>query len=133
MKRSREKLLERWSIWYLTMQEEMMRMRADIGRLQERIAQLEGENRPPSAPFRRREAECKSDPKSPGAAVAIRAVTGKCRKVIDEEIEVPLSRCPHCAGVLEGVIPVVQYIEELPEDRPHVTRLKTYEGHCPRV
>ncbi|HEY5849594.1 MAG TPA: IS66 family transposase, partial [Lysobacter sp.] len=40
--------------------------------------------------------------------------------------------CPHCAGVLEGVIPVVQYIEELPEVRPHVTRLKTYEGHCPR-
>ncbi|HEY5895083.1 MAG TPA: hypothetical protein VIT91_17830, partial [Chthoniobacterales bacterium] len=62
----------------LTMQEEMMRMRADIGRLQERIAQLEGENRPPSAPFRRREDERKSDPKKPGRGSGH---PGSCRKV----------------------------------------------------
>ncbi|HEY5891821.1 MAG TPA: hypothetical protein VIT91_01195, partial [Chthoniobacterales bacterium] len=106
-------------------------MRADIGRLQERIAQLEGENRPPSAPFRRGEDERKSGPKKPGRGSGH---PGSCRKVpqvIDDEIEVPLRGCPYCAGVLEGVIPVVQYIEELPEVRPHVTRLKTYEGHCP--
>ena len=28
--------------------------------------------------------------------------------------------------------PIEQFIEELPPVRPHVTRLRTFEGHCPR-
>jgi Transposase IS66 family len=45
---------------------------------------------------------------------------------------VELGCCPHCAGALEAKQPLVQYLEELPPVRAHVTRLKTYEAHCPR-
>ena len=62
------------------------------------------------------------------------AVADSCRKVpevVDEVIEVPLACCPDCAGALEMVTPIEQFIEELPVVRPHVTRLRAYEGRCP--
>ena len=116
----------------LTMQEEMTRLRADIGRLQARVEELEAQNRPPSAPFRRGEKERKSDPKKPGRKKGHPGSYRKVPEVIDEVIEVPLCGCPQCAGALEGVTPIVQYIEELPVVRPQVTRLTTYEGYCPQ-
>ena len=109
-----------------------MELRAEIGRLQARVAELEEQNRPPSAPFRRREEERMAAPKKPGRAPGH---PGSCRRVpesIDEDIEVALPCCPHCAGALELLTPLEQFIEELPVVRPHVTRLTTCEGHCPR-
>jgi len=114
----------------LNMQEALVALRAEVGKLQERIAELEAQNRPPSAPFRRSAEERKTDPKKPGRR---EGHSGSCRKVpevVDEVIEVNLECCPQCRGALIGVMPVVQYIEELPPVRPQVTRLTTYEGHC---
>jgi len=114
------------------MQEQLVELRAEIGRLQARVAELEEQNRPPSAPFRRREEERQAAPKKPGRAPGH---PGSCRRVperVDENIEVPLPCCPDCAGALEMIAPVEQFIEELPAVRPYVTRLRTYEGHCPR-
>ena len=115
----------------MVMQEHLVELRAEIGRLQARVAELEAQNRPPSAPFRRREDERTKSPKKPGRPPGHE---GSCRKVpvvIDEVIEVPLPHCPECAGALEMVTPIEQFIEELPVVRPHVTRLTTYEGRCP--
>jgi hypothetical protein len=50
---------------------------------------------------------------------------------VDEEIFVPLLGCPHCGGEVGPRRPVVQYIEELPVVRPHVTKLVTEEAACP--
>jgi len=50
---------------------------------------------------------------------------------VDEEIFVPLRGCPHCGGEVGPRRPVVQYIEELPGVRPHVTQLVTEEAACP--
>ena len=116
----------------MVMQEQLVELRAEIGRLQARVAELEEQNRPPSAPFRRREEERSGSPKKPGRPPGH---PGSCRRVpseVDEEIEVELGCCPHCAGALEAKQPLVQYLEELPPVRAHVTRLKTYEAHCPR-
>jgi len=115
----------------MVMQKHLGELRAEIGRLQARVAELEAQNRPPSAPFRRREDERSKSPKKPGRTPGHE---GSCRKapaVIDEVIEVPLPCCPDCAGALEMVTPIEQFIEELPVVRPHVTRLTTYEGRCP--
>jgi len=115
----------------MVMQEHLGELRAEIGRLQARVAELEAQNRPPSAPFRRREDERSKSPKKPGRTPGHE---GSCRKVpvvIDQVIEVPLPCCPDCAGALEMVTPIEQFIEELPVVRPHVTRLRTYEGRCP--
>lgn len=116
----------------MVMQEQLGALRAEIGRLQARVAELEAQNRPPSAPFRRRQEERSTAPRKPGRAPGH---PGSCRRVpevIDEDIEVPLRCCPHCSGGLEMVTPIEQFIEELPPVRPHVTRLRTFEGHCPR-
>jgi transposase len=116
----------------LVMQEHLAQQRAQIAQLQARVAELEEQNRPPSAPFRRRDEQRKVAPKRPGRAPGH---PGSCRRVpefIDETIEVPLPCCPQCAGALSMLTPLDQFIEELPPVRPHVTRLVTYEGHCPR-
>lgn len=116
----------------LRMQEALEGLRGEVGRLQRRVAELEEQNRPPSAPFRRREEERVKEPKKPGRKPGH---PGACRAVpndLDEEIEVSLWACPHCGGAVEEVAPLIQYLEELPEVRPHVTKLTTYEGHCPR-
>ena len=116
----------------LVMQEQLCQQRAQIAQLQARIVELEEQNRPPTAPFRRPAEQRKAHPKRPGRAPGH---PGSCRRVpegVDEEIEVALPCCPHCAGALEMLTPIEQFIEELPPVRPHVTRLVTYEGRCPR-
>ena len=116
----------------MVMQEQLGALRAPIARWQARAAELEAQNRPPSAPFRRRAEERSAAPKKPGRAPGH---PGSCRRVpevIDEHIEVPLPCCPHCAGALEMLTPIEQFIEELPPVRPHVTRRRTFEGRGPR-
>ena len=116
----------------LVMQEQLGELRAEIGRLQARVAELEEQNRPPSAPFRRRAEERRAAPKRPGREPGH---PGSCRRVpehVDEVIEVALPCCPRCTGALEALTPIEQFIEELPVVRPRVTRLVTCEGHCGR-
>jgi transposase len=115
----------------MNMQERIASLNADKARLQERIAELEAQNRPPAAPFRKPESKRTTAPKKPGRK---KGHKGQCRpvpKLIDEIVEAPLPACPHCQGALDMLTPIVQYIEELPVVRPHVTQLTTYEGHCP--
>src|SRR5512147_1755153 len=60
---------------------------------------------------------------------------GACRRVpdhIDEHAEVPLDGCPCGGGPLAAVEAVEQFVEDLPPRRPHVTRVVTYKGTCPR-
>lgn len=115
----------------LQMQEAMKAMRAEIAQLRQEIAELKEQNRPPSAPHRRREDERKVSPKKPGRAPGHKGHYRKVPEVVDEIVDVPLEpHCPHCAQELSMVQPVVQFIEELPVARPYVTRLTTYEGHC---
>jgi transposase len=85
-----------------------------------------------AGPFRIADKKRKTNPKKPGRpeghAGAHRAIPDH----IDKEIEVKLECCPHCQQAVENRRAVVQYIEDLPEIRPQVTKLTTYEGDCPR-
>lgn len=114
------------------MQEALEEMRQEVGRLQRRVSELEEQNRPPSAPFRRAERERVKEPGKPGRKPGH---PGACRAIpdhIDEEIEVGLWACPHCGGAVEDVEPLIQYLEELPVLRAHVSKLRTYQGYCTR-
>ena len=51
---------------------------------------------------------------------------------VDRHLEMPLPWCPCCAGPVENVVPIVQYIEEIPPVRPKVIRLVTWQGECAR-
>ena len=50
----------------MRMQEALEEMRQEVGRLQRRVSELEEQNRPPSAPFRRAERERVKEPGKPG-------------------------------------------------------------------
>jgi transposase len=84
-----------------------------------------------AAPFRIDEKHRVVERKKPGRA---KGHPGVCRAVpdhVDEEIAVPLVECPHCHGPVGPRRTVVQYVEELPVVRPHVTKLITEEAECP--
>jgi transposase len=121
-------------------------LRAVVAALEKRIADLMAENKAmrdqldeaqrqasrQAAPFRRRDAKKvpEGQRKRPGRPKGHPGVYRAVPAHIDEHIDVPLSACPHCGGVVAGVEPVEQFIEEVPPVRPWVTHLVTYRGEC---
>lgn len=98
--------------------------------LSSKVEELEKSAARQAAPFRIADKKRNPDPKKPGRP---KGHAGSHRVIpdhVDEEIEVKLECCPHCQRAVEQCRPVVQYIEELPVIRPHVTKLTTYEGAC---
>jgi hypothetical protein len=96
-----------------------------------KVEQLERAVARQAAPFRIDDKHRVVERKRPGRA---KGHAGSCRAIpdhVDEEIFVPLRGCPHCGGEVGPRRPVVQYIEELPVIRPHVTKLVTEEAACP--
>lgn len=98
----------------------------------EKLEQLERAAARQAAPFRRRESkkipsESKKPPgRPPGHPGTHRAVPVQ----VDQQLDVPLTGCPHCGGPVTAIEPIEQFIEEIPPIRPHVTRLVTYRGCC---
>jgi hypothetical protein len=85
-----------------------------------------------AAPFRIEDKHRVAERKKPGRASGH---PGRARAIpdqVDEEIFVPLRDCPGCGGAVGPRRRVVQYLEELPVVRPHVTKLVTEEAACPR-
>ena len=105
-----------------------------VPKLQEQVEGLERQGARQAAPFRRDEEhrkpaeEHKTPGRKPGHPPAHRLVPAQ----VDENIEVPLQGCPRCGGSVTDLEPCEQFIEDLPPTRPHVTRLMTYTGLCPR-
>jgi regulator of replication initiation timing len=108
-------------------------LREENDRLRKQLALVERQSARQAAPFRRREtkkvppAQKKRPGRQPGHP-------GSCRVVpqqIDETAEVPLEACPQCGGPVRDKRRVEQIIEEIPQVRPRVTRVITYEALCP--
>lgn len=112
--------------------------RAGLKAKEARIAQLEAQLLEAqkaalrqAAPFRVPEQKRAQAPKPPGRKAGH---PGACRprpERIDEEIAVALERCGACGGSQwREPREFEQFIEEIPEPRPRVTRLRTYEAIC---
>jgi transposase len=98
--------------------------------LSAKVEALEKKAARQAAPFRIDEKHRVAEHKRPGRPLGH---PGVCRAVpdhVDEEIVIPLVECPHCRGQVGPRRTVVQYIEELPVVRPHVTKLITEEAEC---
>ena len=116
--------------------EELRRLVEDLSkRLKEaerKIEELQAVAYRQAAPFRIAPERRQSAPGRPGRKAGHR---GQCRMApdhVDEDRVVPLEHCPHCGGPVQGARPLVQYIEDIPPVKAHVTRLVTYVGQCPR-
>ena len=103
-----------------------------IAQLQQRLDEVERASHRQAAPFRIDEQRRKHDPKRPGRKPGHEASWRRKPDHVDEQITVPLEKCPQCGGPVHAVSAVEQYIEEIPVVRVHVTQLITYRGLCPR-
>lgn len=114
----------------LRLKEQLDAERACRRQLEEQLEEQQRQAHRQAAPFRRPESQRNPSPGRPGRkgghAGRFRPVPGH----VDQEVHVPLEGCPHCGGAVGGKQPLVQYIEEIPVVRPHVTRLTTEEGWC---
>lgn len=118
------------------LQETMSSLRSEVAALKDRVAELEAQNRPPAAPFRRPPGHKK--PVGGGRPGRKPGHPGVCRSVpdwVDEEAEMPLKLprcCPGCGArhAWSQPAPCVQFIEELPPMRPQVLKLKTWSAAC---
>jgi transposase len=99
--------------------------------LSAKVAQLERKAARQAAPFRIDEKHRVAERKRPGRAKGHRGVFRAVPDYVDEEIVVPLVQCPDCRGPVGSRRTVVQYVEELPVVRAHVTKLMTEEAECP--
>ena len=114
----------------LRLKEELASSRAAIQHLEERLEQVEREAHRQAAPFRRGEQERNPHPCRPGRKAGHPASFRPKPEHIDQQIHVPLEACPHCGGAVLDKDRLIQYIEEIPVVRPHVTELVTEQGWC---
>ena len=87
-----------------------------------------------AAPFRRPEHKRCSSPKRPGRKPGHKGSYLKPPdREPDEHIDQPLTACPRCSRDLsdQPKRPVIQNILEIPQVRPRLIRLTTYECDCP--
>lgn len=107
-------------------------LREKLALAEARIAELEQIGTRQAAPFRR-EPRRLLDPekkKRPGRKPGHEGFFRRMPPLIDEEVDVPLERCPKCGGALSSVGELEQIIEELEPVRPKVYRLITRRGVC---
>jgi transposase len=104
----------------------------DNRRLRDKVLTAEAAAARPAAPFRIKDHKRQSTPRRPGRPTGHPGTSRQRPPLIDAEIVVPLDACPHCGGTVAGVRAVHQFIEEIPEMRPHVTHLVTHVGRCPQ-
>jgi transposase len=107
-------------------------LREKLALAEARIAELEQIGTRQAAPFRR-EPRRLVDPqkkKKPGRKPGHEGFFRQVPPRIDEEVDVPLERCPRCGGALSSVTELEQIIEEIEPVRPKVYRLRTRRGVC---
>ena len=117
------------------LEERVAGLEKQVGELKGLVADLEEklkEGLRQAAPFRVRAERKKEQPGRPGRKAGHPGERRRIPDHVDERVEVPLEHCPKCGSEVEDVKPIEQYIEDLPEVRPHVTQLITYTGRCRR-
>jgi transposase len=114
----------------LRLKEQLESARASLRQSDERLEQLQSAAHRQAAPFRRQDHERNAHPGRPGRKAGHPASFRPKPQHIDEQVQVPLQGCPHCGGPVSQKSSLVQYIEEIPVVRPHVTELVTEQGWC---
>lgn len=115
----------------LDQQELILTLQSRLSELEEKVLSLERSTKRQAAPFGRREDEKVSKRKKSGRKGGHQGYYRMVPDQVDEFKAVPLSSiCPYCSGSISEIQPLDQWIEELPEIRPKVIHLRTYQGRC---
>lgn len=116
----------------LTELEAQLRQRdALIEQLRQRIAELERAAKRQATPFARKQR--KANPKRPGRKAGQGQFTSRARPTpeqVTKTKEQALEACPICGGPVTEVKEHEQFVVDLPEEPPAVTRYLTRSGHC---
>jgi uncharacterized coiled-coil protein SlyX len=103
-----------------------------IAEQQAQIAELERAGKRQAAPFARQ--THKQHHKRPGRKAGQGKFAWRVRPTPEQVTttkEVPLGACPECGGRLQARKSHEQFVIDLPEAPPTVTRYVTHSGHCP--
>ena len=104
-----------------------------LAELEQRLAELERAAKRQVTPFARKRR--KEHPKRPGRKAGQGRFTSRFRPTPDQVAETkaqPLEACPMCGGPVTDVKDHQQFVVDLPEVQPKVTRYLTHSGHCAR-
>jgi hypothetical protein len=103
-----------------------------IEELRQRIAELERAAKRQATPFARQQR--KENPKRPGRKAGQGRFTSRPRPTPDQVTrteEQPLDACPACGGPVADRKDHEQFVVDIPEVQPTVTRYLTHSGYCP--
>lgn len=102
-----------------------------IEELRQRIAELERTAKRQATPFARKQR--KENPKRPGRKAGQGRFTSRARPTPDQVTETKeqaLAACPVCGGPVTDVKDHEQFVVDIPEVQPTVTRYLTHSGQC---
>ena len=114
-------------------QAENAALQTEIARLRQRIAELERAAKRQATPFAREEPT--ADPTKPGRKACQGLFSYRTQPTpdeVDETKEARLDRCPECGGLVTELKEHEQFVIDLPEIEPKVTRYVTESGYCSR-
>lgn len=103
-------------------------LKAEAKRLSESLDQSLRSEKRQAAPFGRK--DVKKSRSKPGRKKGHKGHYRKCSGPITEQAEARLEACPQCGGPVDELRPLDQIIEEIPQVRLRVIKLRTWRGQC---
>jgi transposase len=108
-------------------------LQQQLAELKQRLADLERAAKRQATPFARKRR--KEHPQRPGRKAGQGPFTSRARPTADQVAETKeqaLDACPTCGGAVTDVKDHEQFVIDIPEVQPIVTRYVTHSGHCVR-
>jgi hypothetical protein len=130
----RDQLIHQLQAENTSLRRELETSKDRIQQLMQMLEQLQRELHRQAAPFRRKDKDKKppDEHKPPGRPPGHPPAFRPQPPQIDDHVEAKLNACPNCGHEVHGLRRCEQTIEEIPVLRPHVTKVITYVGTCPR-
>jgi transposase len=113
-----------------SLREQIVALERQVAELKAQLEQAQRAGRRQAAPFRRRKRE--DNPKKPGRKPGHPPANRPVPDHVDAEIDVPLGACPDCGGEVDEHGTDEQYLVEVPEVKPRVTKFVNHYGCCKR-
>lgn len=114
-----------------TLRQEIDTLRVESEHLRRQLQEALRASLRQAAPFRRSKKKRVEQPAKPGRKKGHPGTSRPRPDHVDRELVSPTpTSCPECSGPLFDLRQVEQFIEDIPPQRPEITRLLTWRGRC---